>query len=156
MSMKLTKNFSLSEFTRSSTAESMGFSNDPTQEHLLALQALATATLQPIRELVNVPVTITSGYRSTLLNRAIGGVATSQHSKGEACDFQVEGNSKKGLLNIAKKIRDSGIPFDQLIFEDKGRGSWIHISYSRLGDNRRECLTATFDNDGKASYTAGL
>ncbi len=153
--MQLTNNFWLNEFTRSATAEAKGIDNTPTEQHKMALQALCVATLQPIRELINVPMIVTSGYRGRLLNIEVGGSETSQHAKGEACDFIVEGIGKVGMMRVAERIRDSIIPFDQLIFEDDGDSVWIHISYKRIGENRRECLTARFNN-GEASYEVGI
>ena len=151
--MQLTKNFWLSEFTRSTTAEKYNIDNTPEQEHLINLQALCTAVLQRVRDMYpdNV-ITITSGYRSLLLNSTIGGSSRSQHKYGEAADFHISGVN---LLELAQEIADSQIDFDQMIYEDKGRGSWIHISHKRTGGNRREVLTATFDT-GKAVYSKGL
>ena len=155
--MKLSENFLISEFTASATADANGITNEPTKEHLIAMTALVSCTMQPVRNYWG-RVVITSGYRSPLLNSIVGGSPTSQHALAEACDFHVPGTS---CLEVAQWIVGSGIEFDQLILEtevDKsGRESkeWIHISYSRFGDNRREILSARVAPEG-TQYVQGL
>jgi hypothetical protein len=145
--MKLSENFSLSEFTVSAKAKVRGISNEPTAEVISNLTDLVQCVLQPLRTALELPFTITSGYRSPELNKAVGGSKTSQHNKGQAADFVVQGVDP---LEICKILRDSDIDFDQLIYEQ----TWVHVSYAK-GANRRQVLTATF-KDGKASYSNGL
>jgi len=130
---QLTEHFSLSEFTRSDTAESLGIDNSPTPEHLAHLQSLAEA-LERVRALLGHPLHITSGYRSPALNAAVGGVATSAHSMGMAADFVVSSMDTKDAGQI---IAASDIDFDQLIRESS-RGI-LHLSVDpRM---RRQVLT---------------
>jgi len=152
--MKLSKNFTLSEFLFSDTANRRGISNTPNREHLVALTALSINIMQPIREHYHKGVIITSGYRSGQLNSAIGGSVTSQHSKGEACDFTVPGEDVYETCMWI--IEGSGLDFDQLIYEVKNGVEWIHISHKRLGGNRGDMLTAVVQSDGEAEYTRGL
>lgn len=121
--MKLSAHFSLEEFTISSKALSMGVKNDPTPAHLENLKHLAER-MEAVRALFNVPVEITSAYRNPQVNAAVGGVPTSAHAEGHAADFHVEGFSD---LNTAKRIRDSGLKFDQLILE---KNRCVHISFA--------------------------
>jgi putative chitinase len=132
--MKLSKNFSLSEFTRSDKADELGVENEPSPEHLRNLTALALG-LEQIRLLLgNAPIRITSGYRNPEVNAAVGGVPNSAHAKGWAADFTVKGIS---ALEAAKEISLSEIAFDQVIYE-KSRGV-VHISFdSQL---RQQSLT---------------
>lgn len=155
----LSKNFALSEFTASSTADRLGIPNEPSEVHLVALTALANVVLQPIRDHYDRRLIVSSGYRGTALNNAVGGSPTSQHSLGEASDFTVEGHSCK---EVAEWIAyESGIDFDQLIWERKydkdGKvaNEWLHISYVRTGGNRRQVLTAYVKPEG-TEYVAGL
>ena len=74
-------------------------------------------------------MTITSGYRCSEVNKLVGGVATSQHCKGQAVDFTVSGYTPAQLV---ERIQFSGIEFYQLINE---YDSWVHISYVK-GNNR--------------------
>ena len=120
--MLLTPNFSLEEFTLSSTALSLGIENTPTPEHLGNLKALA-ARMEEVRALFGKRIEITSGYRNPQVNAAVGGVKTSAHALGHAADFHV---ADLRDLEAAKRIRDSKLKFDQLIFE---KNRCVHISF---------------------------
>ena len=120
--MKLSKNFTLDEFTRSMTATRLGIDNTPKDEHLEAAKALFENVVQPIRDHFGI-TRISSGYRSPALNEAIGGSTRSQHSKGQAVDFECDGQDN---LEVAKWIRDN-LEFDQLILEFD---SWIHLGFA--------------------------
>ena len=85
--MKLTKHFTLEEFTRSSTAKARGIDNTVPEKLIPALRNLCVTVLEPLREQAKEPVKISSGYRCPELNRVVGGKNTSQHMKGEACDI---------------------------------------------------------------------
>ena len=63
--MRLSKNFVLSEITRSNTAKRKGISNEPEKEHLENLQRLITNLIQPMRDELG-PIRISSGYRSQI------------------------------------------------------------------------------------------
>ena len=84
--MRLSKNFVLSEITRSNTARRLGISNEPTKEHLENTQRIVSVLLQPLRDSLG-PIRISSGYRNPSLNRAIGGSSKSQHCKGRGTTF---------------------------------------------------------------------
>ena len=153
--MKLSENFSLNELTKSQTATRRGISNQPSEEHLENLKALVENVLQPIRSSKGQPIRVTSGYRSSELNTAIGGSSKSQHSKGEAADFEITGVDNYELAEWIKSF----IPkFDQLILEfytsEDPNSGWIHCSYSRE-KNRKQVLTANKEN-GKTVYHKGL
>jgi zinc D-Ala-D-Ala carboxypeptidase len=147
--MKLSKNFSLDELTKSQTALRMGINNEPTPGDLYNLSQLCDNILQPVREHFGKPVTVSSGYRSVALCEAIGSSAKSQHAKGEAADFEIMGIDNK---EVAVWIRDN-LDFDQLILEFYKDGEpssgWIHCSYS---DNNRGSV---LKYDGK-NYTKGF
>lgn len=129
--MKL--NFKMSELIYSETAIKNNINNMPDINSLDNLLNLIYYCLQPARELLGAPIIITSGYRNPLVNRLVGGVNSSQHTKGQAADFTVSGITPSQIISI---IKTSKIEFDQLINEyDK----WVHISYNK-GKNRREVL----------------
>lgn len=137
--MQLTKNFTLEELIASDTARARGIINIPTDEQGAELLRLAVTVLQPIRDLLGVPMKITSGFRCKALNYAIGGVEGSQHLAGQAADFVTPDMD----INLAfDKIKESDIPYDQLIWEWKGWGTqWIHVSCHRAGEApRRQVL----------------
>ena len=129
--MKLSENLDLSEVTRSESAKRHGISNQPTPEHIENFKLLAEKIFQPIREHFNVPIRISSGYRSKELNAKIGGSASSQHCKGQAIDIDQDGTSITNR-QVFDFIKDN-LPFDQLIYEfgDDNNPNWVHVSYSR-------------------------
>lgn len=135
--MKLSKNFSLQEMTKSQTALRRGIDNTPTPDKIEPLTMLCEKVLQPVRDHFDRPVTITSGYRSPELCMAIGSKPTSQHTKGQAADFEVPGVSN---MEVAKWISEN-LEFDQLILEcyTGGNTGWIHCSY--VHEPRKELLT---------------
>ena len=139
---KLTDHFTLEEMLESSTAASLGIKNEPTKQHRANLKALAVHLLEPIREKWGGPIVVTSGYRSKELNDVTPNTSkTSRHCKGEAADIRPLDGRKKELFEM---IRESGLPFDQLINEypDKnGVPSWIHVSFTTSRKNRSQVLT---------------
>mgnify|MGYP001193314157 FL=1 len=146
--MRLSKNFVLSEITRSNTAKRLGIDNEPTKKDLENIQRLITNLLQPIRNHLG-PIRISSGYRSKELNRAIGGSNKSQHSKGEALDIQFWKDGQMCNKEVYDWIIDNAVEFDQMINEFDF--AWIHISLKK-SKNRREVLEAYKDKDGDTKY----
>ena len=151
--MKLSKNFTLKEFSKSMTATRLGIDNTPSDEHLENAKLLFEKVVQPVRERFGI-TRISSGYRGPELNKAIGGSSKSQHCKGQAVDFECDGTDN---LEVAKWIRDF-LDYDQLIseFYEEGdpKSGWIHVSYNSEG-NRKSTLTAQ-RVDGKVQYSVGL
>jgi len=151
--MRLSKNFTLAEFTKSQTATRRGIDNTPEGEHMEAAKELFENVVQAVRDHFGVTV-INSGYRGPELNEAVGGSSKSQHCKGEAVDIECPGNSN---YDVAKWIEDN-LDFDQLILEFYTPGipdsGWVHVSYKPDG-NRKSVLTAMRE-DGKTVYKVGL
>ena len=87
--IQLSEHFTLSEFTKSITAERLGIDNKPGYEEVLAMRHLCREVLEPLRQHYGKPIRITSGYRCEELNSAVGGVRRSQHMLGEAADLSV-------------------------------------------------------------------
>lgn len=123
--MKITENFTLEELTRSDIAKARGIDNTPTALHVRNLERLAREILQPVRDRWGKPITITSGYRCPALNKAAGGVPTSQHLQGEAADICIGDNP--GLFRLMKAmVKEGSITVGQLL--DENGGKWIHVS----------------------------
>ena len=146
--MRLSKNFVLSEITRSNTAKRLGISNEPEKKHLESLQRIVTNLLQPMRNALG-PIRISSGYRNKELNRAIGGSSRSQHCKGEALDLQFWKEGQMCNQEVYNWIINSNLEFDQMINEFDY--AWIHLSLKKK-DNRKEVLEAYKNNDGDTAY----
>jgi len=130
----LTEHFRLSEFTNSATAIANGIDNSVPNRFIPSIVNLCNQVLEPLRQQVNEPVIISSGYRSPELNRLVGGVPNSQHLTGEAADIYVADNAK---LREWYRLLADGI-FDQLVLEKSGSKTWIHVSCKQdLSKNRQ-------------------
>ena len=134
---------------KSQTAVRKGISNKAGSGEIKNLTDLCYEVLEPVRAKFDKPIIITSGYRSPELCEAIGSKATSQHTKGEAVDFEIAGVSN---LQVALWLTNN-VNFDQYIqeyYDGTPSSGWCHVSYVE-GSNRKQVLTF----DGK-SYTNGL
>ena len=151
--MKLSKNLSLKEVTKSVTALRLGIDNNPDEQVIKNLELIAHEIFQPIRDHFKVPIGISSGYRSPKLNKAVGGSRYSQHMAGEALDIDADIYGKITNYEIFKFIY-THLEYDQLIWEygDDKNPDWIHVSYKRgKGENRCRTLKAVKE-DGKTTY----
>lgn len=137
---QLSKNFYLHEFIKSEIATRLKIDNTPPQEVIDNLKYLCENLLQPVRDIVGA-ITINSGYRSPAVNKAVNGAKNSQHLTGQAVDFEAVNYSN---IELGKKIEESGLLFDQLIYEfvkkTDGKAGWIHLSLVKNGKNRRQVL----------------
>lgn len=131
------KYFTMTELTSSATARRKGIDNTPDAKAKAALSALVANVLDPLREKYGKPIVVSSGYRSPKLNKAVGGVARSQHTKGEAADIRCVNDSRAENKRLFDLIVASGLPFDQLI--DEYNYDWVHVSF-KDGANRRQIL----------------
>ena len=133
--------FTIEELTYSQTAVKRGIRNETTPEVEKNLTALVCVVLDPAREKWGKPILVTSGYRCPELNKAVGGVPTSQHLKGEAAD--IVAGSRRENAELGRLIVSMGT-FDQVIFEQSNKecteAEWIHVSWKRVGENRRQVL----------------
>jgi len=139
--MKISEHLDLAEVIRSESAKRNGISNIPTPEHIENFKSLAEAIFEPIRKHFNVPISISSGYRSKELNAKVGGSKTSDHCFGKAIYIDNDGTSVTNN-QIFYFIKDN-LKFKQLIFEFpvNGKASWIHVSYE-VGNLKNEILVA--------------
>lgn len=136
-----TKNFTLDEFTRSSKAEQLGISNEvETTEQLKAIANLMSNVLQPVRDRLGFPITISSGYRCARLNKIVNGSATSQHLRGQAADLQCFSNKKFDVKRTRELFKElSEMDVDQLLYERDSKGNiWVHVSYVGPKENRHD------------------
>lgn len=134
--MQLSPHFTLAEATHSATAQAKGISNAPTPEHLKNIQRTALM-MEKVRTLLGgKAIKVSSWYRNTAVNKAVGGVPSSQHLTGLAVDFTCP--SYGSVLAVCKALKDSDIPFDQLIWE---YGRWVHIGFCNCPKPRRQVLT---------------
>lgn len=122
--MYLSENFTFEEFERSEIAEKYNINNKITKDLIRNnIKELVFNVLQPLRDKINKPINISSGYRCLKLNEKVGGVPTSQHVMGQAADITVDDMTS---YEIASVIIEMGLPFDQMgLYDD-----FIHISVS--------------------------
>jgi len=119
--MNLSEHFTLEEFT---FTIHRNIDNTPTEVIVEQLSKTARA-MEGVRVLLQAPISVNSAYRSPELNKAVGGSPKSQHTKGQAVDFTAKAFGTPD--QIVNAIKNSAIPFDQLIRE---YDRWVHISFS--------------------------
>lgn len=127
--------FTLDELTQSETAEKYGIKNIPDASARANLAKLIKH-LDKIREVYGSPIRVNSGYRSSEVNRLVGGASTSQHTRGLAADIvPTFGGSLADIFRACIAVGG----YDQLIIEDSGNSRWVHIS---IADNPRKQVLA--------------
>lgn len=136
------KHFTLREFTYSDTALSQGIDNELSAGELKTVVtnifALVENVLDPLRDAMGVPILVSSGYRCEALNKAVGGVPSSQHRTGQAADIiPLCDNRGQMLARIFFWVYDK-LEFDQMIYYR--RRGFIHISYRADGNNRHQAF----------------
>lgn len=98
-----------------------------------SMMALGEEVLDPAREKLGAPITVNSGFRCPLHNQTVGGVANSQHVRGEAADVTCKDNQRLARIIVEQS------KFDQLIIYP----SFVHVSYKKNGPNRGQILRKT-------------
>lgn len=132
------KNFEPKNFWYSKIAEKNNISNVPPQSALVGLMKLAD-TLQFIRDKIDIPLIITSAYRSHQLNRLIKGSPNSAHLQGLAADILF---IDKTPMQTCELILTTGVVFDQMLVEK----DILHFGLKiRDKDCRLEIANAYFD-----------
>lgn len=105
-----------------------------------SIKELVDTVIQPLRDAWGKPLAINSGYRCPEVNKAVGGVPTSQHSRGEAADVCPFGRNGHGDIEVVRQLaitaRDLGLPFDQMILYP----TFVHFSHKRNGTQRGQIL----------------
>lgn len=150
--MNLSPNFTLQELTASQTAARRDIDNTPDGEVMAHLRLVAIM-LERVRDLLGVPVLVSSGYRSPALNEAIGGSATSVHCLGLAADFTAPAYGSP--YDVARRIESSNLiaDLDQLIYEH----TWVHAGLPRPGSMPRQQTMTLASRPGEpARYVGGI
>ncbi len=146
--MKISEHFTLEELSFSEAAARLGLDNTPIPIVITHLGLVATV-MERIRTLLgDRPIIVHSGYRSAAVNHAVGGVTTSAHCRGLACDFVCSAFGTPAEVALA--ILKSDIEYDQLILEY----GWVHVGLAQDGLlSRREALTKRSPG---AAYESGI
>ena len=127
--------FTLEEFTRSTTAKRLKIDNTPSNdiirniqygEVIRNLQYGVQMVLDPLRRILQAPIIITSGYRCAALNKAVGGVANSWHTKGNAADLRIKDEEEaKAIFQVLKTLPS----VDTVLFEHSSTSIWMHVQW---------------------------
>ena len=158
---KLSEHFTLGEFTRSNSHPEIY--NIPSHESIANMKRLCgwlevlrkryndkyvvvkrdISTTLDMTARVEEPIRINSGYRSPQLNKAIHGVAGSNHMTGCAADIRVSGMEQ--LIRYAVILMDyadeSKQEFDELLIERNRCGAiWLHFAVRPSGNRRKVCF----------------
>ena len=134
--MKISKNFTLNEFTNSETAKKEGYLEqfNPSEDIIKNLKFGAENIAEKIRDFIG-GFAPTVAYRCARLNKKIGGSATSMHSTGEAFDetFIVDGVNVSAAVFFWLIKNKHKIPFTELIWEkgDYKNPNWLHIGWKK-------------------------
>lgn len=136
----ISKNFDYKEFEKTDVPGMQVRNTITSTEVRDSIKALVDEVLQPLRDAWGEPLAINSGYRCPEVNKAVGGVPTSQHTKGEAadvCPFGRNGHGDIGVVRqLAQKAVELDLPFDQMILYP----SFVHFSHRLKGEQRRQIL----------------
>jgi uncharacterized protein YcbK (DUF882 family) len=99
--MKLTCNFSLSEFECNCGCE---------MPEAVKLNIIELAeNLQVLRDVLNVPIKLTNAYRCESKNKSVNGSKNSQHLVGKAADLQVSGMAPKDVADVVSELMENGL-----------------------------------------------
>lgn len=151
MKENISTHISYIEATKSVTAIKKNIDNTPTAKALINMKYIAENVFEPLREYFNVPIGMNSFYRSSTLNKALGGSSTSEHVIGSAIDLDADvfgGITNKEIFNYIK----DNLNFNQLIWEfgNDNEPAWVHVSLKKSG-NKKQILQAKKIN-GKTKY----
>lgn len=118
--------FTLQEFIKSSTATRLKIDNTPNAEILRNIEYGVQMILDPLRRIHQKQIIITSGFRCAKLNKAVGGVTNSWHTKGNAADIHIQDeNEAKEIFDILKTLPS----VDTVLFEHSRQSQWIHVQW---------------------------
>ena len=128
----ISKDFSYKEFEASAVADRKHICNTIVSFDVRdSIKALVDEVLQALRDAWGMPLHINSGFRCRELNEAVGGVPTSQHCKGCACDI-----ASDNPIELARLAVSLNLPYDQLIVYP----TFVHFSHKLEGRQRKQVL----------------
>ena len=139
--INLSPHFTLGELCKTRT----GIENVPNEAQVENLKRLCRWLEQLRRRWNNLygegndPIIINSGFRSLEVNKAVGGVSTSNHLTGCAVDIRCIGMEQalryaSILLDLSDLNRED---YDELLIEQKRNVIWIHFAVRPSGNRRR-------------------
>lgn len=135
MKTPISKHFNYEDFEFSIKANELGIDNRIKSEKIrFSIRLLVLNLLEPLCDILQRTLILTSGYRCPALNKETGGAKNSQHLLGEASDIHCE--STMEVLALAQIVIRHKLPFDQMILYN----SFLHLSFKASGQQRRQVL----------------
>ena len=159
----LTEHFVLEEFERSDFARRNGWKNKVPPEFMDNVHLVAEM-LERIRALLwrekgfECPVVILSGYRSPMLNRAVGGADDSQHLGGKAADWvSPKFGPPTEICHVLAEHLDK-LEIGQLINEYPGGDGqgWVHTGVEIPDREINRVITVDRYADGHVGTVPGV
>ena len=144
----MTEHFTFDELTSTSHSELLEANRESAKAFMKQLKYVA-GTLEEIRAVLGVPLRVTSGFRNNALNKAVGGSATSGHTKGLCADFIPIGMDVIEAFTIIQTNRDKCPSLKKCIYESVNGSKWLHIETKTEVNQPQQFFTTT---NGK-SYT---
>jgi hypothetical protein len=125
--------------TASATAAREGIDNTPTPAQWQAAHVVYLTVIKPLDEITDGRVVTTSWFRSPALNSRIGGEAGSQHVRGEAVDWKIEGMDRNDAWALLQREIAAGrVIVDQaILYHRSTTGPNIHTSSKATGNRRK-------------------
>lgn len=134
------KYFTVAELCKSEKAKIHHIDNVPDDTQREHLEHLINV-LDDIREQWGSAIIVTSGFRCSILNRVVGGVATSAHKLGYAADLYPQNGKYKEFISFMTKWAETN-DYDQIIEEHSGNSKWLHFGlFNSSGEQRRMKFT---------------
>ncbi len=124
--IRLSPHFTLGEFLNLQKYPD----NTPTLQQVVNMTYGSLLLLEPARQLVG-PIIINSGFRNVRVNRLVGGVATSQHLRGQAADIRPK--NPRQFQRLLDFLRHHELT-DQLLTAS----GWLHLSWTPFGTPRHD------------------
>ena len=122
----MTEHFTFEELTNTSNVELLEANRESAKAFMKQLKYVA-GTLEEIRAVLGVPLRVTSGFRNNALNKAVGGSATSGHTKGLCADIVPIGISIEDAFDLILFNKDKCPSLKKCIKEKVSGSEWLHI-----------------------------
>lgn len=124
--MQLTEHFSFEELTTTSHNELLESNRTIAEGYMKQLKYTASA-LEEIRAVLGVPLKVTSGFRSSQLNKIVGGSPTSGHTKGLCADVVPIGRTVEDAYELIRSYKDKCPSLKKCIYESINGAKWLHV-----------------------------
>jgi zinc D-Ala-D-Ala carboxypeptidase len=131
--VNLTKNFTFEELTATNHASLQNENIQKADAYVENIRLLAT-NLQQLRDALNTPISISSGFRCDELNRAVGGAKYSSHTLGLAADITTPSMEAKELFEFIRANPTTDLY--KVILERVHGREWVHFAIADAQDRK--------------------